>query len=90
MINPNQNEKEEPVQRMPGPSKWDDNGNPLKQCNWCKEMIHFDALVCPHCRNNPNANAKEITKQQGGIGTLILFFIILIIIVKSCQVLLAY
>jgi hypothetical protein len=26
-----------------------------KQCNACKEYIHPEATVCPHCRNNPRA-----------------------------------
>ena len=91
MVNPNKDQQEKPA--IPTPSSCDENGNPLKQCNWCKEMIHFDALICPHCRKNPDANAKEAIQQQSGIrATLIIVsaLIIVLIILQGCQELLMY
>jgi hypothetical protein len=26
-----------------------------RRCNFCKEPVHLDATICPHCRNNPRA-----------------------------------
>jgi hypothetical protein len=30
-----------------------------QQCNFCKEYIHPDAVVCPHCRNDPRKDPRS-------------------------------
>lgn len=33
--------------------------NGLVPCPFCKELIHFDAIVCPHCRKDMPADFQE-------------------------------
>jgi DNA-directed RNA polymerase subunit RPC12/RpoP len=29
------------------------------RCPWCSERVQYDAIVCPHCRNNIEAGFKR-------------------------------
>jgi len=41
-------------------------GTPLeakKQCEWCRELIHVDAVKCPYCQKWRKDVQKDITKN---------------------------